>query len=316
MTPFVAAVAATCTVLGLVVYRVARARSAAARSVVLAGSVFLPATVFADTIRFADADPLTCLVAAETCTAGLMLTMAALHRGWAELLCETWLTSGCATLVALALVEAVHPLAPTMRADVDIIGVSLAMFVALSTWRGVAGRVLTGASAVAMAGFVWVRVLAWVLAAAWTAGLGGSYLVATGVLCVAYLFAAALLGLELARPSQVHRDPPAPFSQGLALVLVGLAGVAVVVGHLAEPGYMRWSVAVCAVGCVAALLCLTWAYARGETQSLVSSEYSAFVWACLMGWLWFGETLTAFTLAGVALIVVACWIAARGSGAK
>lgn len=59
-----------------------------------------------------------------------------------------------------------------------------------------------------------------------------------------------------------------------------------------------------------ALMLLAWAYARAETQALVATEYTAFVWAALMGWLWFGEVVTWSTVAGVALIVLGCWIAA------
>lgn len=60
-----------------------------------------------------------------------------------------------------------------------------------------------------------------------------------------------------------------------------------------------------------ALMLLSWAYARAEAQALLATEYTAFIWASIMGWLWFGEAVTATTLAGVALIVLACWIAAR-----
>ncbi len=58
------------------------------------------------------------------------------------------------------------------------------------------------------------------------------------------------------------------------------------------------------------LAALSWAYARAEAQRLIPVEYSAFVWAALMGWLVFGETLTLATVAGAALIVVACLLAA------
>lgn len=60
-----------------------------------------------------------------------------------------------------------------------------------------------------------------------------------------------------------------------------------------------------------ALMLLAWAYARAEAQALVATEYTAFIWASLMGWLWFAEAVTASTLAGVALIVAACWMATR-----
>ena len=66
-----------------------------------------------------------------------------------------------------------------------------------------------------------------------------------------------------------------------------------------------------AVLAAAALMLLAWAYARAEAQALVATEYTAFVWAALMGWLWFGEALTLPVAAGAALIVAGCLIAAR-----
>lgn len=63
-----------------------------------------------------------------------------------------------------------------------------------------------------------------------------------------------------------------------------------------------------------ALMLLSWAYARAEAQALLATEYTAFIWASIMGWLWFDESVTPATLAGVALIVLACWIAARKPG--
>ncbi|CAN5145303.1 DMT family transporter [soil metagenome] len=63
------------------------------------------------------------------------------------------------------------------------------------------------------------------------------------------------------------------------------------------------------------LMALSWAYARAEAQRLIPVEYSAFVWAALMGWLVFGERLTLNTLAGAALIVAGCLIAARRDSA-
>jgi S-adenosylmethionine uptake transporter len=55
---------------------------------------------------------------------------------------------------------------------------------------------------------------------------------------------------------------------------------------------------------------LAWGYARAEAQVLVPLEYSGFLWAGLFGWLFFRERVSPPTLAGAALIVVACWIAA------
>lgn len=58
------------------------------------------------------------------------------------------------------------------------------------------------------------------------------------------------------------------------------------------------------------LLLLSWAYARAEAQALVPVEYTAFLWSMLFGWLFFGEKVGQATLAGAALIVIGCWIAA------
>jgi S-adenosylmethionine uptake transporter len=65
-----------------------------------------------------------------------------------------------------------------------------------------------------------------------------------------------------------------------------------------------------AIVAMAAAMLFAWAYARAEAQALVPLEYSAFLWAVLFGWLFFGEALRIPTLLGVALIVSACWIAA------
>jgi S-adenosylmethionine uptake transporter len=58
---------------------------------------------------------------------------------------------------------------------------------------------------------------------------------------------------------------------------------------------------------------MSWAYARAEAQYLISTEYTAFIWAIALGWFFFGETVTWETLAGASLIIVSCWIAARAS---
>lgn len=60
-----------------------------------------------------------------------------------------------------------------------------------------------------------------------------------------------------------------------------------------------------------ALMLLSWAYARAEAQHLAPAEYSAFIWAVLFGLLFFAEPVRTLTLIGAAMIVVACFIAAR-----
>lgn len=66
-----------------------------------------------------------------------------------------------------------------------------------------------------------------------------------------------------------------------------------------------------AVLATVSLFLLSWAYQHGEASYLAPTEYTAFVWAAILGWVVFAEPLSAWTLAGAALIVVGCFIAAR-----
>src|SRR5690606_29252253 len=56
---------------------------------------------------------------------------------------------------------------------------------------------------------------------------------------------------------------------------------------------------------------MSWAYARAEAQYLIPTEYSAFIWAIALGWVFFHEAVGWSTLAGAALIIVGCLVASR-----
>jgi S-adenosylmethionine uptake transporter len=58
---------------------------------------------------------------------------------------------------------------------------------------------------------------------------------------------------------------------------------------------------------------MSWSYARAEAQYLIPTEYSAFVWAILFGWVFFAEGVVWTTLIGAVLIIVGCLIAARSN---
>jgi S-adenosylmethionine uptake transporter len=62
---------------------------------------------------------------------------------------------------------------------------------------------------------------------------------------------------------------------------------------------------------ITSMLLLSWAYARAEASYLAATEYTAFLWAMLLGLMFFDESVSLFTLAGAALIVVGCILAAR-----
>jgi S-adenosylmethionine uptake transporter len=62
---------------------------------------------------------------------------------------------------------------------------------------------------------------------------------------------------------------------------------------------------------IISLLLLSWAYARAEAQILIPVEYTAFVWAALFGWMFFGEPVTWPVMFGTAFIVCGSLLAAR-----
>ncbi|WP_338447224.1 DMT family transporter [Pelagerythrobacter marensis] len=107
----------------------------------------------------------------------------------------------------------------------------------------------------------------------------------------------------VARPVEV-----ATFQNGI----VGLALLPLAPLLFAMPGAEAWrDIGAAALLATGAAILLAWAYARAEAQVLVPVEYSAFLWAALFGWLFFRESLGPGTVAGAALIVIGCWIAAR-----
>ncbi len=69
-----------------------------------------------------------------------------------------------------------------------------------------------------------------------------------------------------------------------------------------------------ALGSVSAMA-LAWAYGRAQAQVLAPVEYTAFVWAAILGYAVFGERVSLFTVAGAVLIVAGCLIAIRGTAA-
>ena len=80
----------------------------------------------------------------------------------------------------------------------------------------------------------------------------------------------------------------------------------------APPPASQWPAIVGAAALAfGSLILLSWAYARAEAQTLAPVEYTGFLWAAIFGWMIFAEPVRPLTLAGAAMIVAACWIAAR-----
>jgi len=72
-------------------------------------------------------------------------------------------------------------------------------------------------------------------------------------------------------------------------------------------------IAFAAVLATISLFLLSWAYAHAEASYLAPSEFTAFLWASLLGYLVFSEHVGLATVAGAVLIIGGCVIAARSS---
>lgn len=128
----------------------------------------------------------------------------------------------------------------------------------------------------------------------------------------AVLFSAVAYAINLViarKQAQVASPTEIAFFQNL---LVGLI-LALAAPWLAILPDSAWGPHLLAAALLAtcSVFLLAWAYARAEAQQLVSAEYTAFLWAAALGWLWFGEPLAWQTVAGTVLIVAGCLIAAR-----
>jgi len=124
------------------------------------------------------------------------------------------------------------------------------------------------------------------------------------ILGSAVLYAANLVlqrqQAQIAGPGEIT------FFQGLFISAVMIPGA---LWLPAMPLRANWpDVAASAIMGSISLMLLAWAWGRAEAHRLLPLEYSAFIWAALLGWWWFGEGLDLATVIGVGLIVIGCWI--------
>lgn len=121
--------------------------------------------------------------------------------------------------------------------------------------------------------------------------------------CYAYNLILARRQAQLAGPTEIA------FFQNLLVA----AYLALAAPWLAVPPSADWWPTIGGAAALATLsvFLLAWSYARAEAQTLVTVEYTAFLWAAALGWVWFGEPLAWETIAGTLLIVAGCLIVAR-----
>jgi S-adenosylmethionine uptake transporter len=169
------------------------------------------------------------------------------------------------------------------------------------------GRRSIAGSLIAFAGVV-VIVAGQATARAGPGVLLGTAAILGSALCYAVNIVLMRKQAVAAKPLEIN------FFQGLTVALIW--AVVVLAGGLpALPGEHTGWIIVASLMSTAGGLLFAWAYARAEASYLAVTEYSAFLWASALGWMVFHERVSIYTLAGAALIVGGCLLAARGKSA-
>lgn len=135
-----------------------------------------------------------------------------------------------------------------------------------------------------------------------------AFMGAVAILASAALYAFNIILMRqqalVAKPLEI-----AFFQFGIAATCFWAIGF--VTGIPAYPAGNDASLAAATLLSIAGMLLLAWAYARAGAAYLATTEYTGFLWAMLFGWIFFGEVVSPFTLAGAVLIVGGCIVAAR-----
>lgn len=130
---------------------------------------------------------------------------------------------------------------------------------------------------------------------------------ALAVLASAVLYAVNLI---LARLQSLAARPAETACVQSLVILVLLAAAAPWLA-VVPPASAILPIAGAALLAFASMMLLSWAYAHGEAGYLAMTEYTSFIYAAVLGYFVFGEVVSPYTLAGAAVIVTACVVAAR-----
>lgn len=158
-------------------------------------------------------------------------------------------------------------------------------------------------------------------------GFGGAIVIVTGQLSgnldskmvpgIAAILLSAVLyayNLILQRQQALVADPIEIALFQNATMLGAYAALAPWFAVVPTPTQLPW-LAAAAVLSLTSVLLISWAYARAQAKTLIPVEYTAFVWAALLGWLVFDEVVTLVTVIGTGFIVLGCLLAMRESRA-
>ena len=178
------------------------------------------------------------------------------------------------------------------------------IMIALLARAGLGERVTAGVVIAIAVGFLGVlTVLAGELERSGTATLLGI----AAATAAAASYAVAMVSLK----ARAMRDPLATIvllQNGFAMLLIAPFAVAIWVA----PSWpqLGWFALIGLLG-TAGHVALAWAYRHADASRLGAIEYTAFLWAAALGFVFFGEVPSAATLAGAALIIAGALVAVR-----
>lgn len=238
-----------------------------------------------------------------TAAAGTVWTTASSRRTNGKALRLHALRGVIVSFIALAFFFGLGRLPLAEAIALSFIAPLVALFLAAVLLGERIGRSAIGASVIGLAGVIVIML----------GKFGGAGYSSDAVLGMAAVIVSAILyayNLILARRQALLASPlEISFLQNLVVgITLGLASPWLG----AIPSQDQW---LPLVGVTALALgghgLMSWAYARAEAQYLIPTEYSAFVWAIILGWVFFQEPVTGTTVAGAALIIAGCLIASR-----
>lgn len=166
-----------------------------------------------------------------------------------------------------------------------------------------AGRAVIGGSVIAFAG------VALILLGQTRAELGRDALLGSAAILFSAVCYAVNIVLMRAQ-AMAARPPEITFFQNGTIALMMILSLPFM-GGVGWPGGHWPALVAASLMSTSGVLLFAFAYARGDAGYLSVTEYSGFLWAAVLGWLAFGETVSLWTLAGALLIVGGCLIAAR-----
>ena len=178
------------------------------------------------------------------------------------------------------------------------------IMIALLARAGLGERVTVGVVIAIGVGFLGVlTVLAGELERSGTATLLGI----AAATAAAASYAVAMVSLK----ARAMRDPLATIvflQNGFAMLLIAPFALAIWV----PPTWpqLGWFAVIGLLG-TAGHVALAWAYRHADASRLGAIEYTAFLWAVALGFIFFGEVPSAATFAGAALIIAGALVAVR-----